>query len=103
MNNEQSELQTVLENFSKTLGKANVSSYSGRGMNGRECLSITSNARTNDVLAALVRAVGLQELDCDSAEEAIRAHRVDSCGLYTVVYFPGFTFSSDEEEDEENE
>mgnify|MGYP001580644674 CR=1 FL=1 len=65
------------------------SAYSGRGMCGETCLSVTA-----DNLGALFADV-LEILDAEENEiaaHAFRGMRTDSLGRSTVVYFPRVAF-----------
>ena len=67
-------------------------SYSGRGMNGRECLAV----ECNHLMRLFAELLG----DLDDEDEraavaaALRKARMDSMGRGMVVYFPGVEFVS---------
>ena len=71
--------------------------YIGRGMFGRECLSIPlfiTSGPTNAI--GRLFADVLEEVDAeenDLAADAFRKMREDSLGRDIVVYFPGITVS----------
>ena len=91
-------LQYLLEDF-------NPSSYSGRGMYGRQCLSITTDRDSFSILAKIMR-------DCEDVEEAsalLAKAKTDSMGRGTVIYWPsieipqGVTIGDDDNDDEEDD
>ena len=57
--------------------------YSGRGMDGRQCVSFTDDSRLMKVLAELVGACD----DVGEAEQLVRKMSTDSMGLGTVFYW----------------
>jgi len=62
--------------------------YSGRGMFGRQCLSVTTEDG-QDPISLLADLVS----DCDDTKEAarlLRGARTDSMGRETVIYWPGY-------------
>lgn len=63
-----------------------VRSYSGRGMNGRKCLAVTTTDGQS-VLHLLSQIVSGCE-DVEEAEELLRSARTDAMGTETVVYWP---------------
>lgn len=72
--------------------------YSGRGMYGESCI-----AASGDDLS-LVR-IGLEigmspDLDDAIKRALVRSARQDSMGRGTVVYFPGWKFTNEDEDDE---
>lgn len=67
-------------------------SYSGRGMSGRECLSVTlpGDEMMGRFFADVLEAIDAEETD--PAAHAFRRMRTDSLGKGTVAYFPGEKF-----------
>ena len=60
--------------------------YSGRGMYGRQCLSVVMQGETPfALLAEIVEGCD----DVTEAGELLRTARVDDMGLGHVVYWPG--------------
>jgi hypothetical protein len=72
--------------------------YSGRGMNGRECVGVSIEgeilAFAADVLAALLNDGFVK--DSDIVGDAFHGARSDSMGRRTVVYFPSYRVTSDD-------
>lgn len=67
-------------------------SYSGRGMDGKECLSVTlaGDGMMGRFFADVLEVIDAEEMD--PAAHAFRRMRTDSLGKGTVVYFPGVPF-----------
>ena len=67
-------------------------SYSGRGMGGEECLSITAGGNLGTFVADVVLAMLPEErLLCVAS---FRKMREDSLGRDKVIYFPGVPFAA---------
>ncbi len=67
-------------------------SYSGRGMDGKECLAFTADAGTSSFAVAadlMAAALYAGEDFIESVLAAMRGIRTDSLGRGTVFYFPG--------------
>ncbi|MFA7264715.1 MAG: hypothetical protein WC054_00085 [Candidatus Nanopelagicales bacterium] len=77
--------------------------YSGRGMYGEECFGITFDGRSDPFrfFASLGELVGEQqefdEPDLEQGFAVVLAQRacMDSMGLGTVLYFPGYQLEGD--------
>jgi len=69
--------------------------YSGRGMGGRECLSITLNNgdRMGRLFADVLEEIQPSSGDDESVSHAFRKMRSESLGNGLVVYFPGVEFT----------
>lgn len=100
-------LQLLLEN---TDHADRLRSYSGRGMFGKDCLSVTVSS-LGDLIADVMSAAvdhAIDEPDGDraagDAAEAFREMRIDSMGKSdTIVYFPDVLFIGDEEDEGEDD
>jgi hypothetical protein len=72
-----------------------TSAYSGRGMQGRECLGVDLPAGADRdlgrMLAEVIGAMGPGENDIVAG--AFRRMRTDALGCGSVVYFPGIHHS----------
>lgn len=95
-------LQHALESLSNEDDSFRVSSYSGRGMHGTECLSV-SCSRIGPLVAGVMRYLPLDRgSDVDQVAEAFEDLAQDSLGRGIVVYFPGIKYvESGTGEDEE--
>ncbi len=63
---------------------AEIRSYSGRGMSGKECVGAVTNGSLLGFLADIAE-------ECENAHDAatiIRAARTDDMGRGTIVYWP---------------
>ena len=69
--------------------------YSGRGMYGSTCLGIVLD---NDAVSRFWVACGIA-LDDDIALNLAEAGRVDSMGMQTIIYFPKWTLTKEDNED----
>lgn len=71
--------------------------YSGRGMYGKECFGIVveSTAEAVKFLIALAR-----NLEAELADELADNWTTDSMGYGTIVYFPRFTVSEEDVDDD---
>jgi hypothetical protein len=70
-----------------------VKSYSGRGMFGKYCVSVSDGSSAWDIAKGLWRNDFGSELDyCDIPEP-----RQDSLGLGIVLYWPSYTWPEDKE------
>lgn len=63
--------------------------YSGRSMNGRECIGISTDS-VNDVIADLIDATCGDLALVETLANAIRGMRTDSMGRGTIMYFPKY-------------
>lgn len=71
--------------------------YSGRGMSGEECLSVTLAADSNGPPSNLGRFFAdvleeVQGYETANMAKAFRKMRTDDLGRGVVVYFPGIKF-----------
>lgn len=62
--------------------------YSGRGMYGRQCISVTTGERVHSVLADIIACCE----DVDAASDMIRGASTDNMGLDHVIYWPSVTW-----------
>lgn len=78
-----------------------VKSYSGRGMYGKECLSVR-NANLGPFVAALVERAADGAVDrIGDVVYALEQMRTDSLGSSIVLYFEDVPFVSEDEEEQE--
>lgn len=88
-------LQTMLEDVG-----ADIRSYSGRGMYGKECLGVDiPRGGLGEFLASVIE--GTPEDHVSDIAQAFRGMQTDQMGLGTIVYFPDVSFTSDEEEEDD--
>lgn len=82
-------------------------SYSGRGMMGRECLSVdVDRGGLGTLIAGIVRGLqsdAVADVDPEEVADALENLSTDSMGLGQVVYFPGVPFEGTEDSDENEE
>ena len=62
--------------------------YSGRGMYGKKCVSITGDEEERISAWEVARALWFNNLDQDDLD--VPAPRQDSMGLGIVLYWPGY-------------
>lgn len=94
-------LQSLLENAS-----LDVTSYSGRGMYGKECLGVTIGSIGEFMTSYTMALFGYyDELNGahDEVVGAVQCLRIDSLGMGIIVYFPNVPFTDEEEDDLEDE
>ena len=79
---------SIKESLLSIIESLNLTSrpYSGRGMNGRECIGIPCD-NTSDVIIKLARCSEIPQKFLDNI-------RFDSLGLRYIVYFPDYDFIS---------
>jgi len=71
-----------------------VRSYSGRAMNGRECLAFTgNNVNTLKVGFAIAEWADEEGASADEILFDMNKLRIDDFGMGQVFYFPGVSFS----------
>lgn len=94
-------LQVLLETMSDHDEDYSVRSYSGRGMYGQECLSVTFSGNVGKFFADVLVRCGVDgEID-DTIPEAFEKMAQDSMGKEKVVYFPNVEYvSADTDEDD---
>ena len=82
----------------------NPRSYSGRGMFGKQCLAITTDANPFLAMAQLIESAR-QNTDPDQAledlQDALSSASMDQMGLGTVIYFKDIPFTMDDSDDKE--
>lgn len=70
--------------------------YSGRGMNGNECVAVCTDYSAleffADVLDAWGRSVENPQIGADVIANMMREARTDRLGRQIVIYFPGVPF-----------
>lgn len=80
-----------------------LTTYSGRGMFGQECLAVVTEQSMQYVCADLIKAAGktLSPQEQDELVEALRSMRQDQLRRDSCVfYFPGIKYVNDEDLDE---
>lgn len=82
-----------MDNFIKFLKDAGYEprSYSGRGMYGRECVSITV-PNINKAVFNLGFKLGSLTEDVEEITDCLDGFRTDSMGLDYIIYFPEVAF-----------
>lgn len=80
-------------------------SYSGRRMNGKQCLAVSLDGDVKFLCADLLDYVidNPDLFDFVEFSDAIRSMETDSLGKGLVAYFPAFEYGDEEEEEEEEE
>lgn len=100
-----------IQTCNNLFGDENVRAYSGRGMNGEECVGI----ETSNIIGTIVDIVhditeNEEEIESEMFQQIIsrvRCAKSDSLGLNKIVYFPEISFFEidehgfDEGEDED--
>lgn len=90
-------LQNLLESL-----EMNCSSYSGRGMMGKHCLSVDLRDCTlGNFFATILSEV--DDNDKDEVAEAFEDMKTDSLGKGMVVYFPKVTYEEGDGESDDGE
>jgi hypothetical protein len=96
-------LQEILEGLTDVFS-LKVRSYSGRGMYGRNCLSVVTDRHSPHSME-LALHLGRAATDSgrfDEVEEAISGTQEDSMGLGSVIYWPRVPYVEDDEEKDDD-
>lgn len=76
------------------------SRYSGRGMGGKECLSLTDDNPINAVLDVIAICASTGDCDRVLALAGLLSHpRSDDLGRSTVVYWPHIRWQDESDDD----
>lgn len=91
-------IQEIIKHGADELGeRVTLSSYSGRGMMGKRCMSVSGDANyvksfayiCMKELARRLAAGEIEEEVSDAVAETITGHRSDSLGMGIIIYWPG--------------
>ena len=66
--------------------------YSGRGMGGKECLSVSMDGHIGKLFSDVLGAI--EPEDTEAMAKAFRGMQQDSMGKGSVVYFPRIPFEA---------
>lgn len=91
-----------------------VRSYSGRGMYGKECLAVTSEASGNVIINVVLQIMdAINGPSSDAYYESVEAaknliqslqnHREDSIGRSSIIYWPNIAWEDDQDENSDDE
>lgn len=82
-----------------------VRRYSGRGMNGKQCVAIAVSRSGHEMhlAARMLNAEGVHVIERDELEEEFAGTRRDSMGLDSIVYWPKVQWPADEPESDEDD
>jgi hypothetical protein len=87
-------MKSMLQMILESCDSCHVHSYSGRGMDGRTCLGVTTDGSISEVFSEIIENIddGYQEEIAD----AVRSMRTDDMGTGKVLYWPRIKFVGDE-------
>lgn len=88
-------LQKVLE------GHFEVRSYSGRWMNGKECLGVICNHLGQLFSEVISETMHLDKFQVSDLAVDVQDFKTDSMGKDMIVYFPHVPFDGEDEEEED--
>ena len=92
-----STLQEVLERAGYE-----TSSYSGRGMYGKTCISCVIQSNIGVFFSRILFSVSGDACEREDVAEAFIDMKTDSLGYDTVVYFPGTEYSKEDDEEDQD-
>ena len=92
--------QKALENIQNSCGWVfSIREYSGRGMNGRNCLAIVTDNHVDLLGLGMAMADHLTKMNEDFSYHDLGTN-TDSMDLGQVIYWPSIQYVQDEESEE---
>lgn len=76
---------------------ANVRSYSGRGMFGKQCIGVNLDSNDSAAFALIADCVACldTELERESAARIFARTKEDSLGLGSIIYWPSMAWDNE--------